>query len=46
MDVDDIVLATGHSKSLVVEYLELANEFHLPPLKNADKPHTVQAAAH
>jgi hypothetical protein len=43
MNVDDIVLATGHSKSLVLEYLELANELHLPPLKYAHEPHTVQA---
>ena len=45
MEPDDIALATGHSKALVLEYLDLANKFHLPPLKNANDPHTVQAAA-
>lgn len=44
MNIDDVVLATGHSKSLVQEYLELANELHLPPLKDTPKPHTVQIA--
>jgi hypothetical protein len=44
MNVEDIVLATGYSRSLVLEYLELADEFHLPPLKDVCEPHTVQAA--
>lgn len=32
MSLEDIAMATGHSLSLVHEYLELINEFHLPPL--------------
>jgi len=33
MAVDEIVMATGHSKSLVQDYLDLIQEFHLPPLQ-------------
>jgi hypothetical protein len=42
MSVQDIAQATGHSLSLVQEYLDLIGEFKLPPLANSRKESTVQ----
>jgi hypothetical protein len=42
MSLDDIALATGHSLSLVQEYLDLLKEFNLPPLANPDRKDGVQ----
>jgi hypothetical protein len=44
MGLDDIAQATGHSKSLVQEYLHLIEEFQLPPLANPQGPGTVQTS--
>jgi hypothetical protein len=35
MPKEDIAQATGHSLSLVQEYLDLLDDFKLPPLPNA-----------
>jgi len=43
MALDDIAQATGHSKLLVREYLDLIEQFQLPPIANpaeADSVHT------
>jgi hypothetical protein len=37
MSEEDIATATGHSLSLVREYLELIQDFNLPPLPNSTK---------
>jgi hypothetical protein len=42
MGLDDIALATHHSKSLVREYLALIEEFKLPPLADPSRSGTVQ----
>jgi DNA-binding CsgD family transcriptional regulator len=42
MSPDEIAQATGHSLSLVKEYLDLMAEFKLPPLPNAGGPDSVQ----
>lgn len=42
MGLDDIAQATGHSKSLVREYLDLIEEFQLPPIANPLGPDSVQ----
>jgi len=42
MGPDDIAHATGHSKLLVKEYLDLIDEFQLPPLANPASPGSVQ----
>lgn len=42
MDPDDIAQATGHSKSLVREYLNLIEEFKLPPIANPAGADSVQ----
>jgi hypothetical protein len=42
MSPDEIAQATGHSLSLVKEYLNLMAEFKLPPLPNAGGPDSVQ----
>ena len=34
MALDDIAQATGHSKLLVQEYLDLLAQFKLPPIAN------------
>ncbi len=39
MSVEDIVLATGHSKLLVLEYLRLIKQLGLPPLKSTCEDH-------
>ena len=47
MALDDIAQATGHSKLLVREYLDLINQFQLPPIANpaeADSVHTGPAS--
>jgi len=44
MGLDDIAQATGHSKSLVQEYLDLIEEFQLPPLANPNGAGTVQTS--
>ena len=38
MSLDDIALATGHSKSLVQEYLDLIEEFHIRIVDPAPQP--------
>jgi hypothetical protein len=43
MSLEDISLATGHSKSLVREYLDLIEEFKLPPIANPAAGDSVQA---
>jgi len=43
MGLDDIAQATGHSKLLVREYLDLIEEFKLPPLANPAGADSVQA---
>lgn len=43
MGLDDIAQATGHSKSLVREYLDLIEEFKLPPIADPAGAHSVQA---
>ena len=43
MPVDDIPQATGHSKSLVREYLDLIEQFKLPPIANPAGADSVQA---
>jgi hypothetical protein len=43
MSVEDIALATGHSQGLVQEYLDLLQEFGLPPLPNPCRKDGVQA---
>jgi Protein of unknown function (DUF1670) len=35
ISIEDIARATGHSLRLVREYLDLMNQFHVPPLPNA-----------
>lgn len=42
MGLEDIAHATGHSKGLVREYLDLIEEFHLPPIANPNAPDSVQ----
>ena len=42
MALDDIAQATGHSKLLVREYLDLIEEFKLPPIANPNGAHSVQ----
>jgi hypothetical protein len=42
MALDDIAVATGHSKSLVQEYLNLIEEFKLPPIANPSGSDSVQ----
>jgi hypothetical protein len=42
MDLDDIAQATGHSKMLVKEYLDLIEQFQLPPIANPAGADTVQ----
>jgi hypothetical protein len=44
MGLDEIAQATGHSKSLVREYLDLIEEFQLPPLANPQGAGTVQTS--
>jgi Protein of unknown function (DUF1670) len=44
MGLDGIAQATGHSKSLVQEYLDLIEEFQLPPLANPHDAGTVQTS--
>lgn len=46
MDVDDIVLATGHSKSLVNEYLALIEEFQLKPLEPIPRSEKLDPTEH
>jgi Protein of unknown function (DUF1670) len=43
MSKEDIAQATGHSPSLVQEYLDLMAEFKLPPLPNTTGTDTVQS---
>jgi hypothetical protein len=43
MSEEDTAHATGHSLSLVREYLELMKEFHLPPLPNPPGKDGVQS---
>lgn len=43
MDPADIAQATGHSPSLVREYLDLIEQFHLPPLANPAGGDSVQS---
>ena len=43
MGPDEIAQATGHSKLLVREYLDLIEEFQLPPLANLADADSVQA---
>ena len=43
MGLDDIALATHHSKALVREYLALIEEFKLPPLANPSAAGSVHA---
>ena len=35
MSIEDIARVTGHSQRLVREYLDLINDFQVPPLPNA-----------
>jgi hypothetical protein len=42
MALDDIAQATGHSKSLVREYLDLMEQFQLPPIANPPAADSVQ----
>jgi hypothetical protein len=42
MALDDIAQATGHSKGLVREYLDLIEEFQLPPIANPADADSVQ----
>lgn len=42
MGPDEIAQATGHSKLLVKEYLDLIDEFHLPPIANPAGTDSVQ----
>ena len=42
MHPDDIAQATGHSKSLVREYLDLIEQFQLPPIANPTGADSVQ----
>jgi hypothetical protein len=42
MGPDDIAQATGHSKLLVKEYLDLIDEFQLPPIANPADADSVQ----
>jgi hypothetical protein len=42
MGLDDIAQATGHSKQLVREYLNLIEVFRLPPIANPADAHSVQ----
>lgn len=42
MGLEDIAHATGHSKGLLREYLDLIEEFHLPPIANPNAPDSVQ----
>lgn len=44
MALDDIAQATGHSRSLVREYLDLIEEFKLPPIANPQGSDSVQAS--
>jgi hypothetical protein len=44
MGLDDIAQATGRSKSLVGEYLDLIEEFQLLPLTNPNSAGTVQTS--
>ncbi len=44
MSLDDIVQATGHTRFLVREYLDLIQKFALPPLANRTRKDTVQPA--
>jgi len=43
MALEEIAQATGHSQGLVREYLDLIEEFNLPPLANPTGSDTVQA---
>jgi hypothetical protein len=43
MPLVDIALATGHSELLVREYLDLIEQFQLPPLANAVEADSAQA---
>jgi hypothetical protein len=43
MDLEDIAQATGHSQSLVREYLDLIEQFQLPPIANPSGADSVQS---
>ena len=43
MSKEDTALATGHSLSLVQEYLDLLKEFALPPLPSTPGKEGVQS---
>jgi Protein of unknown function (DUF1670) len=45
MALGDIAQATGHSELLVREYVNLIEEFNLPPIANAAEAHSVQAGS-
>jgi hypothetical protein len=43
LPTEEIALATGHSQALVQEYLDLMDEFKIPPLPGSPRKDGVQS---